>query len=106
MLVEVIATKSQNIPWVISLDGQRFSNKRICRVSIDKFYEIVVGDGSAFKKLCEKLPIVIGDAVDSEAERIGVNTVFAELDGVSPNLLKSVYLLAFEKYQGFEKFTL
>ena len=36
-LVEVIAKKSQNIPWTISLDGLRQHHPRIRRVSIDKF---------------------------------------------------------------------
>jgi hypothetical protein len=43
MLVEVIATKSQNIQWVVSLDGERTIYENIRRVSIDKFYELVTG---------------------------------------------------------------
>ena len=59
-LVEVIAKKSANEPWVISLDGQRqTSNERLRRISIDKFYEIITGDKLAFKKLCEQLPKTI-----------------------------------------------
>ncbi|RUM64396.1 MAG: Eco47II family restriction endonuclease, partial [Sulfurimonas sp.] len=38
MLVEVIARKSQNIPWKISIDAQQFNHENIRRVSIDKFY--------------------------------------------------------------------
>jgi len=29
------------------------------------------------------------------------NSVFVELQEVSPNLIKSIYLLSFEKYEGF-----
>ena len=32
------------------------------------------------------------------------NTVFTELEKLSPNLLKSLYILAFEKYEGFGDF--
>lgn len=106
MLVEVIATKSQNAKWIVSLDGERVENESIRRVSIDKFYELVTGEPSAFKQLCEKLPAVIEDVVVNMKQKNSVNTVFAELEKISPNLLKSLYLLAFKKYQGFENFEL
>ena len=101
MLVEVIAKNSQNIIWNVSLDGQSVSNKNIRRVSIDKFYELVTGDKEAFKKLCEKLPLIISDALDSPERSKIENTVFKELEAFSPNLIKSIYLLSFEKYEGF-----
>lgn len=104
MLVEVIATKSQNVKWIISLDGERCTHENIRRVSIDKFYEIVTGEPTAFKQLCEKLPTVIEDVVTSISQKSSVNSVFSELEKISPNLLKSLYLLAFKKYQGFEDF--
>lgn len=40
------------------------------------------------------------------SQRSNVNTVFAELEKIAPNLSKSLYLLAFKKYQGFEDFEL
>ncbi len=101
MLVEVIAKNSQNIIWNVSLDGQLLSNKNICRVSIDKFYELVTGDKEAFKKLCEKLPLIIADALGSPEHSKIESTVFKELKELSPNLIKSIYLLSFEKYIGF-----
>lgn len=106
MLVEVIATKSQNAKWGVSLDGMHVEDERIRRVSIDKFYELVTGEPTAFKQLCEKLPTVITDVSSSMMQKEKVNTVLAELEKVSPNLLKSLYLLAFKKYQGFENFEL
>lgn len=106
MLVEVIANKSQNIKWIISLDGERESHENIRRVSIDKFYEIVTGEPTAFKQLCEKLPTVIEDVISAMSQRSNVNTVFTELEKISTNLSKSLYLLAFKQYQGFESFEL
>jgi len=103
MLVEVIAKKSQNINWKISLDGKSIENERIKRVSIDKFYELVTGEAEAFKNLCEVLPSVIADAVNSLDNTTQSNTVFAELQAISPNLLKSIYLLSFQKYEGFHQ---
>ncbi|MDY0189576.1 MAG: Eco47II family restriction endonuclease [Desulfuromonas sp.] len=104
MLVEVIARNSQNIVWKISLDGSSVSNKKIRRVSIDKFYELVTGKKTAFKELCEQLPKVIEDIVNDIELDAESNTVFTELEQISPNLLESLYLLSFERYEGFGDF--
>lgn len=104
LLVEVIAPKSQNIPWNVSLDSEPMSNERIRRVSIDKFYELVTGNALAFKQLCEKLPQVIDDVVASNTFTAESNTVVSELQKIDPNLLKSLYLLSFKQYEGFEDF--
>lgn len=107
MLVEVIATKSQNIKWIASINNKKISHDRIRRVSIDQFYALVTGEPTAFKQLCEKLPTVIEDVVAVMTQKSSVNTVFAELETLaSDDLLKSLYLLAFQKYQGFEHFKL
>lgn len=107
MLVEVIATKSQNIPWVITLDGQKQNaNQRIRRVSIDKFYEIVTGDKLAFMKLCKVIPKVIEDVIEEVKLGEKKNSVFSELNQISDNTLKSLYLLAFSRYEGFNNFNI
>lgn len=105
LLVEVIAKKSQNIPWVITLDGERqASTNQIRRVSIDKFYELVTGNKNAFLDLCKIIPTVIADVVSEIKTNEKENTVFAELNKISDDLLSSIYLLSFERYEGFEKF--
>ena len=106
LLVEVIAANSQNIPWRASLDKQSMSDERIRRVSIDKFYEMVTGDALAFKKLCSILPSVIEDVVQESTLAERTNTVVDELQAIDENLLKSIYLLSFKKYEGFHDFTL
>jgi hypothetical protein len=88
----------------MSLDGQTVSNERIRRVSIDKFYELVTGSRFAFKELCEKLPLIIQDIVDSSDVEAESNSVFRELKDIDPNLLKSIYLLSFKNYEGFDNF--
>ena len=103
-LVEVIAKNSQNTPWKISLDGNSHEHEYIRRVSIDKFYELVTGNVNSFKNLCEILPIVLDDVVDSMSKGTVQNTVFDELNEISPNLLQSLYLLSFSKYEGFDGF--
>lgn len=102
--MEVIATKSQDIPWVVSLDGKRAECDKIRRVSIDKFYEIVTGDRFAFVNLCRVLPKAIDDVLKTvEIEPIH-DSVFDELEKLSPNILKSIFLLAFSGYEGFDEY--
>ena len=104
LLVEVIATQSQNTPWRVSLDGVSVVHERIRRVSMDKFYELVTGNPIAFKLLCEQLPLVIEDVVKNQNVAAESNSVLRELQEIAPNLLKSLYLLSFGKYEGFERF--
>lgn len=104
MLVEVIATKSQNKTWVVTVDKEQFHNDHIRRVSIDKFYEIVFGDSLAFAKLCKALPLILDDVIKELGSATNQNTVFSELAAISPNIMKSLYLLAFKTYEGFDNF--
>jgi hypothetical protein len=106
MLVEVIAKNSQNIPWKISLDGESYKDDRIRRVSIDKFYEIVTGEKYAFKQIVEILPKVMDDVI-LEIDKNGIiNTVFEELKQIDEDMFKSLYLLSFKKYEGFDNLQL
>lgn len=104
MLVEVIAKNSQNIPWKATLNGEKYSHEQIRRVSIDKFYEIVFNDKEAFKKLCLALPSVLDDVIEETHKGIITNTVYDELQKVSADTFKSLYLLAFSTYEGFSNF--
>ena len=106
MLVETIAKRSQDIIWEVTINEngrkQKYSHKRIRRVSMDKFYEIVFGDKDAFFKLCKALPQILDDVIaDDESAKLQ-NTVYEELD--KTDFYKSLYLLAFRTYEGFENF--
>lgn len=101
MLVEVIAKKSQNIIWSATLNGIQYHHDRIRRVSIDKFYEIVFNDPKAFSKLCKALPLILDDVIREVHKGTIKNTVYDELKKISSNTLTSLYLLAFETYEGF-----
>lgn len=102
MLVEVIAKKSQQKNWTVSIDGRSFSHNRIQRVSLDKFYGIVFGDDEAFFRLCKALPTILDDVIKSDISVRLQNTVYDELD--KRDFYKSLYLLAFKTYEGFNKF--
>ncbi len=101
MLVEVIAKQSQNIPWQIRKDGESFAHARIRRVSIDKFYALVTSIPNAFKLLCDALPQALDDVIASQEHELVTSTVLAELEALSPDLFKSIYLLALGHYDGF-----
>ena len=104
LLVEVLAKTSQNTIWKISIDGKKYEHKCIRRVSIDRFYEIVFGDPLGFFKLCQALPQILDDIL-TEEPNIGLkNSVYSELDDISPDLFKSLYLQAFSSYEGFDTF--
>ncbi len=104
-LVEVIASNSQNIPWVVTIDKEKQpTNMQIRRISIDKFYALVTGVDNAFAKLCSVLPLVLKDVIAKSGVKVKQNSVLIELNNISPDLLTSLYLLAFEKYEGFKNF--
>ncbi|MGL5123733.1 MAG: Eco47II family restriction endonuclease [Fusobacteriaceae bacterium] len=100
-LVEIISKKSQNKIWITSLDNKSMSHVNIRRISIDKFYEMVTGDKVAFKKLCEVLPIVMNDVLLNIKDDIIQESVFDDLSCRGDNMIKTIYLLAFETYEGF-----
>lgn len=104
LLVEIIAPKSQDIEWKIPIDESPRSHKKIRRVSIDKFYEMVFNDPSAFVKLCKVLPIIIDDVLASLGGKNLTNTVLEELKAFSPDIEKSLFKLAFQAYNGFDTF--
>jgi hypothetical protein len=104
MLVEAIATRSQNKTWIVTVDKERFNNENIRRVSMDKFYEIVFNDSEAFAKLCRALPSIIDDVIANMSRESNKNTVFEDLKKIDSDIMKSLYLLAFKTYEGFENF--
>lgn len=115
-LVEAIAKYSQNIKWETSVDGNKVSHKRIRRVSIDQFYNIVTGEEDAFYQMCLKLPEII-ESVVSESDKVCVpnDTVIDELRTIASTLdaqtdelsmCLAMYFLGFESYIGFNSKTL
>lgn len=107
MLVEVIAKRSQNIPWKISLNGNNKSRDSIRRVSIDQFYKLATGRDDAFYRLCQVLPQVIDDVLEQTGlDNIIQNTVIKELmnNKTDTDVLRSIYQTSFATYEGFTDF--
>ena len=101
-LVEAIAPCSRNIPWSCSIDGHHVENEHIRRVSIDVFYKLVTGIDDAFYQICIQLPLTIKKLINSDdVKTVKKDTVIEELRLKNPDMLKSLYLLAFKQYEGF-----
>ncbi len=102
MLVEVIAKKSQNIPWQISLDGEPICHKKIRRVSIDKFYELVTGEKEGFKQLIEVLPKVMDDVLEN-IKQSGIENRYSKnckKIGWKISLKKFIFTISLKRYEG------
>lgn len=106
MLVEAIAKHSQDKVWEVSVQKnghkEKFSHDRIRRVSIDRFYEKVFGDRLAFFKMCKALPAILDDVLAEDESTKLRNSVYDELD--KSDFYRSLYLLAFKTYEGFDNF--
>ncbi|MDO5852452.1 MAG: Eco47II family restriction endonuclease, partial [Methanobacteriaceae archaeon] len=102
-LVEIISKKSENKPWIITLDEIRQpKNEQLRRISIDKFYEIVTGNKYAFSNLCKQLPITIEKLIkENKKLQVEDDSIFQELNQLDADILKSLYKLAFSTYEGF-----
>lgn len=105
ILVEVIARRSQDIEWSGTFRGVYLGgNPKIRRMSVDRFYNMVFNDEFAFCKLCKALPDILEDVLKESQNLKMRNTVYSELCKISPDIFKSLYLLAFKTYEGFNNF--
>ncbi|MDE6559088.1 MAG: Eco47II family restriction endonuclease [Muribaculaceae bacterium] len=104
-LVEAISVRSKDDKWKITLDKKPRSHKKIRRMSMDKFYELVFDDAKAFFKLCMALPQIIEDVVSEDKSLALKNTVYEDLTKEHSDSLTALYILAFSTYEGFEILT-
>jgi hypothetical protein len=106
-LVEVVAKTSQDIPWMLGSAPMRDTRQeRLRRISIDRFYEIVTGDVTAFASLCSVVGMVIDDVLVENPSAIKDNTVLAELKSLDGDVLKTLFSLSFGTYRGFDGFAI
>ena len=78
-------------------------NNPSCGKMVSESYEEVTGDKEAFYKICKQLPIIIDEIISENDEFVVENdTVISELSLTNPDILKSLYMLAFSTYEGFK----
>ena len=106
-LVEAIAKHSQDIKWSTKVDGKNVQHRRIRRVSMDKFYELVTGEPDAFYRMCLILPEVIEKVIHTSETKIPKDTVISTLQSIADerniSMAMAIYLLGFEEYTGFQR---
>lgn len=101
-LVEIISQKSQNTTWCPTIDGIKYNDSRIRRVSIDHFLMEVTGDKYAFRKICDQLPVVLKEVMsENRIVKIPEDSVLAELREINKEVKKALFELAFKDYIGF-----
>lgn len=104
-LVEAIATTSQDIPWVDAHTSMREDRqKRLRRISIDRFYNMVTGDENAFANLCSVLGMVIDDTLAANPRVIEENSVLREIQASGMDILGTLFRTSFASYKGFDAF--
>lgn len=106
-LVEVIAKKSQNIPWIISIDGIKQKEiENLRRISIDKFYALVTNDANAFSKICIQLSHTIPKLLTHNQQyTMEKDTVMEDLQKLDSDIQVALFKLAFSTYEGFSNFS-
>lgn len=101
-LVEVLAPHSRNDVWEYSNDGVINRHEHIRRVSVDRFYKEITGIEDAFYQICMQLPLTLEKIIaSSDIGEYEKDSVIEELKKKNPDLLKALYMLAFEHYEGF-----
>ncbi len=105
-LVEIVAKTSQDIPWKLASSPLREDRQeRLRRISIDRFYEIVTGDPTAFRDLCSVLGRVIDDILEEDPNVVGENSVLKELKLEDGDVLRTIFKMSFGSYRGFDDFS-
>lgn len=106
-LVEAISKHSQNIKWIASVDGKTVQHRRIRRISMDKFYEMITGEADAFYNMCCVLPDVIENVIKNADILVPTDTVISELKQIADerhiSMAMAIYMLGFSEYNGFNK---
>jgi hypothetical protein len=98
--------KSYNLGFISDEDIYRHVKDTVLQyrrsINLKEFNKIVFGDKFAFFKLCKALPDILDDVMNEDSSVQLVNTVYDELD--KTDFYKSIYLLAFNTYEGFNNF--
>lgn len=102
-LVEVIAKCSQDIEWRISLNGQSHKHKKIRRISVDRFYELLTDEPQAFAQMIAWLPITIRRLIIVHTSTSNAKHIIRELEK-SGSFFQGLYQQAFASYNGFQNF--
>lgn len=111
-LVEVIAKRSVDKVWSVTINQTVQQNTRIHLISADRFYALATGNEHALKDLCDALPDAIRDFLEEEREkegfvesgtRIAAYQELCEQAGqYGIGVIEQIYRMAFSDYLKFK----
>lgn len=111
-LVEIIAKKSADVVWSVTINQTIQQNKRIHKISADRFYALATGKENALKNLVDALPDAIHDflkTVDTDStlgNKGGRMAAYGELSDQAgqygTGIIEQMYRLAFPDYVNFK----
>lgn len=112
-LVEIIAKKSTDTIWSITVNQTVQQNKRIHKISADQFYALATGQEDALKQLVDALPDAIRDFLkrtdlEGNLKNAGNRArAFGELSDQAGKygigVIDQIYRMAFPDYISFKK---
>ena len=107
-LVEIIAKKSTDEVWSITINEKKQSHQRIHKISADRFYALATGRKNAFEELRQALPQAIHDFLNTQAKEASLANdnsslgAFDELTETSAaygtSMTETIYRLALSDY--------
>ena len=106
-LVEIVAKKSLDEIWSVTINQTEQRHKRIHVISADRFYALATGRENALHELVEALPQAISDFLSTKKadnSKKGQSPAYEEIMKKAGNgdVVNQMYELAFPNYDGFK----
>ena len=107
-LVEIIAKRSIDEIWSITINQTEQRHKRIHVISADKFYALATGKENALQELVAALPDAINDFLnryEGHSAKKGKSPAYKELAEKTEgtDIVSQMYKIAFPDYTGFSR---
>ena len=110
-LVEIVAKRSTDAVWSVTINQTVQQNKRIHLISADRFYSLATGKEMALKELCDALPDAIRDFLErergdegfvaSKTKMAAYRELCEQAGQYGVGAVEQIYRMAFRDYIGF-----
>jgi Eco47II-like restriction endonuclease len=107
--VQILAKQSFNIKWEGIINHKEYSHSRVYKISGDKFYALLSGQGDALLKLYKALPIAIKDYLNSIEhnkaiiENSAIDEIKLKTKVSNRSILDQITFENYSYYLGFDK---
>lgn len=112
-LVEIIAKKSTDTIWSVTVNQTVQQHRRIHKISADRFYALATGQEDALKQLVDALPDAIhdflktnpegADLADAESRAKAYGELCDRAGGYGSGVIEQIYRMAFPDYIRFKQ---